>query len=246
MLKIFYGEDNAKSSQEFDAFVVGYLKKSPDLSVVVLDEELDLSEQLSEHATSQNLFGPGVLVKGRRVLASAANREVMIELAATVASSPHLFVLHEGKLDKRYVAKLAKTEAELIEHAYSKAEKDAAALEDKASMRKRFALGDHLGSRDRKLLWTSYQESLLEGAVAEELFWNFARSVKNMIVAATSRDASEAGLHPFVYQKSERYAKNYGEGELQELFAKLIGAYEANNQGRAELAFGLERIIMEV
>jgi hypothetical protein len=108
-----------------------------------------------------------------------------------------------------------------------------------------FAMADALGARDKKTLWILYRQAVEEGKASEEihgiLFWQ----AKSMVLAARTKFAGEAGLNPYVYTKSKRYAENFSEPELTALLDRLVSVYHDSHRGMHEFETALERLILE-
>ena len=115
-----------------------------------------------------------------------------------------------------------------------------------------FEFTDALGARDKKGLWQLYQDALKEEVPSEEvhgiLFWQ----IKALLSALKCRDAGEAGLNPFVYNKAKTYAKNYGKNveeadkKLKEMSTKLFEMYHEAHRGKTDFAIALEKFILEI
>jgi hypothetical protein len=73
-------------------------------------------------------------------------------------------------------------------------------------------------------------------------FWQ----VKAMLSAVKSKDATDAGLNPYVYTKSKSYAKGYSEEKLKEMSSRLFNMYHQAHRGEVDFAVALERFILEI
>jgi hypothetical protein len=109
-----------------------------------------------------------------------------------------------------------------------------------------FTLGDLLGKRDKRGLWTYYQQALATGLVPEELHGTFFWAVKSMLLASVSASAEEAGQKPFTYTKFKSYAAHYTAEELSAMSLALVQIYHEARQGRTDIPTALERFILTI
>ena len=178
----------------------------------------------------------------------------MLKKIKEIKESPNFFVFLEGELNKKELEKFEKN-AEKIEE-FKKPErrltkKEALALKgEKVDF---FDFTDGLGERNKKKLWTLYQDALAEEVPSEEIQAMFFWQVKSMLSALKSQTATEAGLNPFVYSKAKNYAKNYclpnvsvGEKKLKQMSTKLFDMYHEAHRGEIDFAVALEKFILEL
>jgi DNA polymerase III delta subunit len=109
-----------------------------------------------------------------------------------------------------------------------------------------FEFTDALGEKNKKLLWTLYQDALAEEVPSEEVHAMFFWQVKAMLSALKSKDATEAGLNPFVFPKAKNYAKNFTEEKLKQMSAKLCDMYHEAHRGKLDFPVALEKFILEL
>ncbi len=235
MLYVFHGTDTSASLAKTQAFVEMLRRKQPDAEVFRFDEDTFSPDGVRELAYARGLFVEKHLVVLRGVLGSTAYRESLIALCSTLKESPNVFVLHEGKLD-------AALKREVGAHA-DKVEECAEKGGGKPSFNI-FALGDALGTRDRRLLWTLYVKALRAGHEPEELHGTLFWAVKSMLLASSTTSAEEAGQKPFVWGKFNRYAKAYTKEELTGLSRDLVELYHEAHRGRYPLETALERWVL--
>ena len=113
-----------------------------------------------------------------------------------------------------------------------------------------FDFANTLGERNKKMLWTLYQDALVEEVASEEVHAMFFWQVKSMLAALKSKDAGEAGLNPFVFTKAKSYAKNFGhttdeaEKKLKEMSTTLFEMYHEAHRGNADFAVALEKFVL--
>jgi hypothetical protein len=100
--------------------------------------------------------------------------------------------------------------------------------------------------RDKKQLWVLYTKAKMREIAAEEihgiLFWQ----AKAMILAAQTRSAKEAGLNPYVYDKSKASLHKYSLEEMKLISTKLVSIYHNARRGLGDFDGALEKFILEV
>lgn len=109
-----------------------------------------------------------------------------------------------------------------------------------------FAFTDAVGARNKKDAWVLYQRALGQGQVPEQLFYKVFWLVRTMLLAERCATAGEAGLNPFVYQKSKSFLKNFKPGEVEKLSERLVCMYHDARRGLVDFEFGLEKIILSL
>ena len=238
MLYLFYGEDGDKSRAKVQKLTESLLKKKPDAELFRLEDDTLTAAALEQCTESQGLFAKKFIVVLDHTFSNSDSKDEVLGSIQAIAESPNIFILLEGKIDKRTLTKLEKH-----------AEKSQVADETKKKGAKRdafnvFTLTDALGRRDRNKLWALYQTALGEGKVPEELHGLLFWQVKSMLLAASHRTAAAAGLKPFVYTKAKRFTENYSGKELQALSNGMVRTYHEARRGEYDLATGLERLIL--
>lgn len=162
-------------------------------------EELrgDISvEELSGLAGTLALFG------GARtfVIAGAAAREDILDMADALAESPHTFIFEEEKLLKGPTTALTKAGAKIVE---AKAPKKEYRFDQ-------FGVASALGARDKKALWLALSQALRAGEKAEALGGLLAWKARQMGDVKLSRELT------FMYHDAHR-----GAGDLELLLERF-------------------------
>jgi hypothetical protein len=228
-------------------------KKHTNAGFFKLSIENFSENKLDELIASQGLFYSAFIVAADNLCEEGAVADILLKKLKEIKESPNFFVFLEGKLNKKELEKFQKYAGKVEE--FKKPEKKLTkkeALAEKGEKIDFFEFTDAFGARDRKGLWTLYQDALTEGVPSEEvhgiLFWQ----LKAMLGALRSKDAGEAGLNPYVYTKAKSYAKNFGqtvelaEVKLKEISSKLFQMYHEAHRGNADFFIALERFILEL
>lgn len=245
MIYIYYGDDSIKIRSQAQKILEAAKKKHTDAEFFKLSNENFSESKLDELISSQGLFYSGSIVFADSLLDDKDISEILIKKVKEISESPNFFVFVEGKLNKKESEKFEKF-AEKIEE-FKKPFRKLNKKEELALKGEKidfFDFSNTLGERNKKLLWTLYQDALLEGVPSEEVHAIFFWQVKAMLSAVKSKEATEAGLNPYVYTKSKAYAKNYNEEKLKEMSAHLFDMYHNAHRGKIDFAVALEKFIL--
>ncbi|MDP2641893.1 MAG: hypothetical protein Q8P21_01215 [bacterium] len=109
-----------------------------------------------------------------------------------------------------------------------------------------FALTDALGARDKKRAWILYQEALLAGLSAEEVFFKVVCQIKSMLIASKTKSVAETDMKAFPYSKAKSFLKNFSISELQNLSTELVIGYHRARQGEGEIETLVEKVILSL
>lgn len=240
MLYVLYGDNTQLARSKLRGIIDSQTKKNPDASHFRLTTENFDEGKLEEFLGSNGLFQNKYIIVLDNLLLEEKFAKIILPRLEEIEESENIFIVLESTLKKDILGKLEKKSAKTQKFELAK----------KAGSEKKefnvFALTDALGARDKKKLWVLYESALLSGLDPEEihrvLFWQ----VKAMLGARTSRNALEAGLNPFVYSKTSKYARNFGETELQTLSRSLIDIYHQARRGQRDFEVAMERWVLAI
>ena len=247
MIFLFYGDDTIKARGQAQKTVEAGKKKHANAEFFKLTVENFSENKLDELIRSQGLFYSAFIVLADHLGEDKEIMEVLLKKLKEIKESPNFFVFLEGKLNKKELEKFEK-QAEKIEE-FKKPERKLTKKEILAEKGEKidfFEFANALGERNKKLLWTLYQDALAEEVPSEEVHAIFFWQVKAMLSALKCKDAVEAGLNPYVYNKSKIYAKNYEEEKLKEMSTKLFEMYHEAHRGKIDFTVALEKFILEL
>ena len=253
MIYLFHGTDKVKARGMANKAIEAAKKKHAEAEFFRLSAENFSENKLDELIASQGLFYSGSIVFADSLLEDKDILEIVIKKIKEISESPNFFVFLEEKLNKKELEKFEKyaqkvEEFKKLERTLTKKE----ALAEKGEKIDFFEFANGLGARDKKQLWTLYQDALTEEVPSEEVHAMFFWQVKSMLIALKSKDAMDAGLNPYVFTKSKAYARNYGqtaeeaEKKLKEMSAKLFAMYHEAHRGKADFPVALEKFILEM
>jgi DNA polymerase III delta subunit len=237
MLYFLYGTDTIESRKKLQALLASLAKKRPGAEVFRLKEDNWNEGTFQELLNAQGLFDQKYIAVLDGLLEYKESSELVLESVQTMQESTHVFLMIENNPAEKVV--------EVVEKHAEKTQ-EFARPEKKKEFFNTFALGDALGSKDKKSLWVGYLEALRQGVSAEEicgvLFWQ----VKNITLAMHTQSASESKLSPFVDSKARKFAKNFTKEELKDISSALVDATEKVRNGEGEMEVLLERVVLAI
>lgn len=240
MIYLLYGSDTTKARAKLHDLVDSLIKKKPDASHDRMNDETFDAGRLEELIGGMGLFSQKAIIEMHTIFRNKDAKEAVMERIKDIAASENIFVFLEGELTKADLAKFEKN-AEKVQEFPLKT-----TAEVKKEAFRIFSLTDAFGRRDRKLLWVLYTKAKINDIAAEEihgiLFWQ----VKAMLQASKTRSAKDAGLNPFVHQKSLAFAQNFKPGEITAISSRLVSLYHNARRGIVDFDVALEKFILEV
>lgn len=239
MLYTFYGTDIRKSVEKAHALVHSLRTKRPDAAFVHADADNWYPALIEEHLGGQGLFSNKYIIFLDRLMQNKEVEEVLGEWLAPMKESDNIFIILEGKL-------LTDMKKSVEKHAEKSVVSD---ISESAKAAKRddfniFALADAVGSRDAVKAWSIYRQAVDGGIEAENIAGTLFWQAKSMALAVETSSASVAGLSPFVFTKSKRYAGNYSKRELAGLISDIITLYHDGHRGKRDLELALEKLVL--
>ena len=257
MIFTYYGTDFEKSRSIAKKTIEVAKKKHENAEFFKLTVDNFSENKLDELVASQGLFYSAFIIFADNLCRDKDVSEEVLKKLKEISESPNFFVFLEGKLNKKELEKFKKYSQKLEE--YNKPERKLTKKEIlKAEGEKIdfFDFANALGERNKKKLWTLYQDALVFEVPSEEVHAMFFWQVKSMLVALKSKDVTESGLNPFVYGKSKAYAKNFNshknvlvtgpEVVLKYLSQQLFEMYHEAHRGHIDFAVALEKFILEL
>lgn len=237
MIYLIYGNKHEEVRKKVRAIVSAQIAKKPDALNFRITTENWKETNLEELLSSQGLFVQKYIVVFDHLLRADDIGEELMPRLKEFSESEHIFIFSEGELTKEILKKIEKKAEKVQECSEKKMQREEKPFQV-------FSLADALGSRNKKELWVLYQKAMLSGLEPEEihriLFWQ----VKAMLGAMQTDSADEASLNPFVYKKSQGFARNFSGPELQSLSSRLVNLYHEARRGAVEFDSEMERFIL--
>lgn len=228
MYAVFYGSDR-KGARDAAA---AYIKKNqaPEAATKTILAEEYQPGLVADMLGAQSLFGGSeCYILDTPSLDDNFNEEVTSSLPE-LAESKNTFVIMEGPL--LVAAKKQYTEhAAFIEEWSAKKEGDF----------NLFALADALATKDKRKLWVLLQEARLAGLREEEIVGILWWQLKALRLAKLTKNAAEAGMKDFPYNKAKRALAKFTNGEVDRLSQELLVLYHEGHAGIKAIDLGLEK-----
>lgn len=233
MLHIFYGNNTVGVRNRAHGFADSLLGTGVGFSRI--DADSYEASVLRDALSAVSLFGEKVLYVLDTPGASEVFAQEVLSLLEEFHTSVHDFVVIEGTLlppAKKTYAKYADTFEETTG--------------EKKEAFNVFVLSDSLARKDKKSLWLGLCEARRRGLSPEEIIGTLWWQLKTLRLAAFTRNAAEAGMKDFPYNKAKRSLSLFKEGELQHLAQTLLAAYHEGHQGETDIDLSLERWVLTV
>lgn len=247
MIYFYYGSDIESARKKAKITVDALLLKKPDATLIKIGDENLAQDKIMELAGSQGLFSSKYIVFFYKTFDNKENKELILKNLKEFKDSDNIFIFAEGKMDKTALTKIEKN-AEKVQE-FVKPEKSLNKKEKLALIGEKidfFEFADALGRRDKRGLWVLYQDVLAEQVPAEEVHGIFFWQVKSMLLAKKCKTPEEANMKPFPFEKSRGFARNYKDGELENMSSKLVEMYHEAHRGNLDFFVALERFILEL
>lgn len=236
MLHVIYGNDRETIRTQFHV-VRDVMREKCNDERLVRDGEVT-AEFLFETASSVGLFGERTLFIFDNILEKKEEQELLVSHAGELEDSPNYFLVCEPTFGANFADAL-RTHGGNIQEC-------AAAKTGSRPVFNIFSLGDALGKRSKKDLWSLYQEARSAGLEPEEICGTLFWAVKNLALMKDAPPGTLSGLNPFVAKKTREFAENYTKEEIVGLSQALIGAYHEAHNGGEPMDIALERFTLSI
>ncbi len=223
------------------------LAKKPDATLVKIGDEEVTENRVLELCSGQALFSNKYIVFFSGTFQNKENKEIILKNIKEIGKSENIFIFAEGKMDKAGLGKIEKA-AEKIQE-FVKPEKTLNKKEKLALIGEKidfFEFADALGRRDKRGLWTLYQDALKEQVPAEEVHGIFFWQIKSMLLAKKAKTPEEANMKPYPFQKSREHGRNYKDGEIEKIAEDLVSMYHEAHRGNLDFFIALEKLILSL
>lgn len=227
MIFLFHGDDTAKARNVAQKNIEAAKKKHVDAEFFKLNTDNFSESKLDELIASQGLFYSGSVVFCDNLFEDKEIGEIVLKKLKEISESPNLFIFLEKKLLKKE-GETFKKYAKKIEFYEKPAKKlnKKEALALKGEKIDFFEFANALGDRNKKILWTLYQDALAEKVPSEEVHGIFFWKIKTLL--------------------STNYTRKYSADELKKMSRNLFNVYHQAHRGELDFAVALERFILEI
>ena len=239
MIYLLYGNDTHTSRKKLHTLLDGLFKKRPDAEYFHITSENILDYSIEELISSQGLFDKKYIVVLDNLFEDSVKennkKDELVKCLKEMQKAEHVFIFLENKIDKKTKIRFKKYTERIQEFTVKEIKKEKFNI---------FSLTDAFGRRDKKSLWILFQNAKAKGISDEEihgiLFWQ----VKSMLLTLQNNSAKEAGLNPFVFNKSKGFLKNYSDKDLRGFSQNLITLLHNSRRGICEFNISIERFIL--
>lgn len=108
-----------------------------------------------------------------------------------------------------------------------------------------FSLTDSFLAGDRKKSWLTYRSLIDAGIPPEEIHGVLSWAVRSTLISLRTETPEEAGLKPFVYNKSKRAGEKMGYEKVAALSRNLSSIYHRSRMGEGSLELFVENALLE-
>jgi DNA polymerase III delta subunit len=237
MIYFLYGTDTHKSREKLHTMLSVLTKKRPNSEVFKLNAENWDTAQYEELLGSQGLFDEKYIVVLDGLCEKKDTRESIITSLAVMQTSPHPFLIIEGKCDASSVKEISKHAEKVQESQATEKGRESYSI---------FTITDSLLLRDRRRMWADYVGFMLQDIPAEEVHGIVFWQVKNMLLASRAKDARDTGLTPFQYKKALAGTRYYSDDELMKMSQDLVDMTHMVRTGKGTMEILFEKWVLGV
>lgn len=236
MLAVIYGTDSDARKTKRDLFISSIRKQhsdanlisitAPDVPPIFISETLYASDLFGTHRIiilSFPLQGPLVEAELSQILENVQKRD---DVSVLVIEEKLL------KADIEFYKKYTKdiTPCELVKKG--------------SPVKSFFTLSDAIVARDKKKVWSEYRKAIDANATEEELAGLMFWALKNVLLVLSGATVTEAGLHPFVYQKTKANMSAWNKIDLHNALKALTETVHDSRRFGFDAEVSLEQFIL--
>lgn len=231
MYKVFFGTDRQGVRDAATNFVEQKLPADGTLTTIEADEFA--AGRIADTLGATSLFGGEEWFVFDTPSADADFAEEVKKNLKEMSESSNTFLILEGAL----LAPAKKSYGK-----YSESIEEFTAV--KTERFNTFVMADALASKDRRKLWVLLQEAKLGGLAPEEIIGMLWWQLKALRLAEVTRNANEAGMKDFPYNKAKRSLSKFAAGEVEKLSYSLISLYHDGHSGVRDIDLALESWVL--
>ncbi|MFA6404613.1 MAG: hypothetical protein WCW03_01275 [Candidatus Paceibacterota bacterium] len=241
MLYVFFGSNIGVNAKKAHSLLASLRDKRPDAAFISIDADSWSVQLIEENLGGQGLFSSKYIIFLDRITENAEAKEKILDFIPAMNESANIFIVLEGKLNAELKKSFEKHAEKIVE---SSDDGDGASM--KGEELNIFTLADAFGARDPIRSWSIYRNAIDIGIPVESIVGTLFWQIKSMIIASKTKNAGEAGLNPFVFGKSKRYATNFSDRELQKLSRDLVVLYHEGHSGTVDIEIDLEKMLLSL
>lgn len=235
MLTVLVGSNTSRRNERLQSLLSPHKKNDAD--IIFYNDVNFNADLLRAKAESSSLFGGASIVVVSGIADSTALRDELENIIPLLSESQQYFFISENTLPASFKKLVEKSEGIVEEFE----EKNKTKKEEAFNV---FLLTDAFSARKRAQTWALYRQAINLGVEPRELHGKIFWAVKNMMLVYKTKSAKEAGLHPFVYEKSKGFAQNFKEAELEKMSGELTTLFHETMLDGTDFEIVLESFLL--
>jgi DNA polymerase III delta subunit len=235
MVYFFYGTNAVMAREKARKLLEKMKKEAPSSEIFHINSENFDALNFENLIGGRGLFGSANIINCNGIFDNEEAKEFFVARVEDISESPNVFILSEGKVD-----------AETARAVKSRAEETIKCDNDTEKEKPDYSFSDAFATADKKKLWVLLRKKIDGGEPLEQIHGTLFWQLKNMLLALECSDASEAGLHPFVFRRNKIAAEKIGKKHLRELSARLVSIYHDSHRGIHDFETALERFVLKM
>lgn len=234
MLLFYFGNDFNERHKKIQLILKDVKTKRPNANFFHYDS-FDINiENLKELIKSQGLFENKNIVLLTNLFINNDLKKFILENIQEFENSESAFIFSEEKISAAEQKEIKKTALKFEEF-----------KKNEIRQENLFQISDYLQKKDKKKLWTFYQESFEKGADADSMYNVIFWSMKTLALAEIFSE-KESGLKPFPYKKAKSSLKFWKKNEISEKMFELLKIHSESRRGILNLKNSLEKFLLEL
>lgn len=241
MLYLIYGTNTNKVRAKQKELISIMQSKQPNVSLYRVTSENWADNILDELISSQGLFLAKYIVTLDRVLEEKEAGAVLIDNLKEFKESEHAWIIVEEKISAPNLKKIEKYAYKVFDFNESAGEGG-----DKKQKLNAFNFAEQFASRNKVGAWSEFIKLREAELVGEEIHGVLWWQMKSVYLAKFCKNAEDAGLAPYSYQKSLRFSKAWELKELNVLLDSLVVMYHDAHRGAGDLMIEMEVLSLKL
>lgn len=241
MLYLIYGTNTNKVRAKQKELISIMQSKQPNVSLYRVTSENWADNTLDELISSQGLFLAKYIVTLDRVLEEKEAGAVLIDNLKEFKESEHAWIIVEEKISAPNLKKIEKYAYKIFDFNESAGEGG-----DKKQKLNAFNFAEQFASRNKVGAWSEFIKLREAELVGEEIHGVLWWQMKSVYLAKFCKNAEDAGLATYSYQKSLRFSKAWELKELNTLLDSLVVMYHDAHRGVGDLMIEMEGLSLKL
>lgn len=238
MLHVILGGSPEERSLALEQLMQKLSATYPNNEVIRWNADQFVSESVTALIPAEGLFAEVYCVILDQIALKEEGKMFHVEFAHALHASTNIFVILERSVPAPVTSSWKKAGIDPQKISLPVSQKPDLTI---------FDLGDAIGARDRKLLWTKYETVRRKGSAPEEIHGTLFWALKGLLVAKQVKNEEEAGscgIKPYSYKKFLTGSRKFSFVELEEYSWQLIELYTRAREPGGDLSIALEEWVL--